>query len=140
MATMNQQVNELAVKDLTNLWGGRLPNWEEFKEASREGRVRVNKTIAAQAIHWKGMPTAMMFLYGIVTMWTAFLLVPVMIGLYFFGLVGGWWILGGLVGAWFLIKVSRNGHCEGIKMGAERNEGLYEALVGNGAFLFAPRQ
>lgn len=89
MTTMTQQVNELAAKDLTELWGGRLPTWEEFKEASQGGRVRVNKTVAAQAIHWKGMPTAMMVLYGIVTMWTAFVLVPVMIGFYFFDVVGG---------------------------------------------------
>ena len=51
MTTMNRRVNELAVKDLTELWGSRLPSWEELKEASREGRVRVNKTVAAQAIN-----------------------------------------------------------------------------------------
>jgi len=140
VTTMNQQVNKLAIKDLTELWGGRLPTWDEFKIANREGRVRVNKTVAAQAIHWKGVPTAMMVLYGIVTMWTAFLLVPVMVGFYFFDIVSGWWILGAVVAAWFLIRVSRDGHCEGIKMGAERDEGLYTALVGNGAFLFAPHQ
>jgi len=86
-----------------------LPTWDEFKIASREGRVQVNKTVAAQTIHWKGGPAVMMVLYGIATMWTAFLLMPVMIGLYFFGVISGWWILGAVVGAWLLIKVSRSG-------------------------------
>ncbi|GER02316.1 hypothetical protein JCM17845_29390 [Iodidimonas gelatinilytica] len=140
MTTMNQQVNELVVKDLTELWDGRLPTWDEFKEASHEGRVRVNKTVAAQAIHWKGIPTVMVVLYGIITIWAAFLLTPVMIGLYFFDVVGGWWILGGVFGAWLLLQVSRDGQCEGIKMGAERNEALYSTLVANGAFLFPPSQ
>lgn len=138
MTTMNQQVNEAAVRELIELWGGRLPTWDEFKSASREGRVQVNKTVAADAIHWKGVPKSMMVLYGIVTMWTAFLAVPVMIGLYILDVVDGWWVLGAVFGAWFLIKVSRNGHCEGITMGAEQNEELYTELVSNGAFLFTP--
>jgi len=139
MSSLNQQVNEDAVRRLTEMWGGRLPTWQEFKSASQDGRVRVNKTIASEAIHWAGMPTSMMVLYGIVTLWVAFLLVPIVIGLYFFDVVDGWWILGSVSVAWFLIRVSRDGQCEGIKTGAERNEALYAALVKNGAFLFEPR-
>ena len=31
-ASKNQRANELAVADLAEMWGGRLPTWEEFKE------------------------------------------------------------------------------------------------------------
>lgn len=84
------------------------------------------------------MPTGMMVLFGILTMWTAFLLVPVMIGLFFLDFVPGWSILGALVVAWLLIRISRMGHCKGIQLGAERHERLYQVLVENGAFLFSP--
>ena len=122
------------------MWGGRLPTWKEFKEASAQGNVRINKTVAAEAVFFQGVPKSMMIVFGIVTMWAAFLIVPVTAGLYFFGLLGGWWIFASFIAAWLLIKISRYGHCVAIKMGAERNEELYKLLVENGAFLFEPHK
>ena len=48
------------------------------------------------------------------------------------------WILASFLAAFFLIRLSREGHCEGMMHGAEKNEDLYYFLVKNGAFLFSP--
>jgi len=53
---MNEQIAQSAVQDLKEMWGGNLPMWEDFKKASKNGRVRANKTVAAEAIHMKGIP------------------------------------------------------------------------------------
>ena len=86
----------------------------------------------------KGIPLAYFIIYGVITLWLGFLLFPAIIIAWFFLDFSAWWILGSLFAAWFLVKVSREGHCEGMKHGAERSEKLYEILVSNGAFLFGP--
>lgn len=133
---INEQITESTVKEMKEIWGGNLPSWEDFKKASKDGRVRANKTVAAQAIHMKGIPKAYFIIYGIITLWLGFLLFPATIVAWFFMDFSAWWILGSLFAAWFLVKVSREGHCEGMKDGAERNKELYEMLISNGAFLF----
>jgi len=138
--SIDEQIAESAVKELKELWGGNLPNWEDYKRASKNGRVRANKTVAAQAVHMKGIPLAYFIIYGVITLWLGFLLFPATIIAWFFLDFSAGWILGSLFAAWFLVKVSREGHCEGMKHGAERSEKLYEILVSNGAFLFGPDQ
>ena len=137
---INEQIAESAVKELKEMWGGNLPKWEDFKKASKNGRVRANKTVAAQAIHMKGIPKAYFIIYGVITLWLGFLIFPATLIAWFFMGFSAWWILGSFFAAWFLVKVSREGHCEGMKHGAERNEKFYEILVNNGAFLFSPDQ
>jgi len=137
---INEQIAESAVKELKEMWGGNLPTWEDFKKASKNSRVRANKTVAAQAIHMKGIPKAYFIIYGIITLWLGFLIFPATLIAWFFMGFSAWWILGSFFAAWFLVKVSREGHCEGMKHGAERNEKFYEILVNNGAFLFSPDQ
>lgn len=137
---INEQIAESAVKELKEMWGGNLPTWEDFKKASKNDRVRANKTVAAEAIHMKGIPKAYFIIYGVITLWLGFLIFPASLILWFFMDFSAWWILGSLFAAWFLVKVSREGHCEGMKHGAERNEKFYEILVNNGAFLFGPDQ
>jgi hypothetical protein len=139
METIIQQINARAAANLQKMWGGRTPTWEEFKEASRGGRVRVNKSVANIAIHWHGMPKSHMILFGIITLWATFLAVPIAIALHFITGISAWWIAGSAALAWYLYKVSIDGQCEGIRYGAEANEELYKALIQNGAFLFGPK-
>ena len=136
--SMNQQIRESAASDLRNAWGGRWPTWDEFKSASENGRVQVNKTIAAEAVRLPPVPAIYRILYGVITLWIGFLALPVTAIAWFFSDFSAWWIAGALAGGMFLISVSRNGHCEGTKAGAEQNEEFYQWLVENGAFLFGP--
>lgn len=137
---INEQIAQSAVQDLKEMWGGNLPTWEDFKNASKNGRVRSNKTVAAEAIHMEGIPKAYLIIYGVITLWFGFLIFPATLILWFFMGFSAWWILGSFFAAWFLVKVSRAGHCEAMKYAAERDEKFYEILVNNGAFLFGPNQ
>lgn len=135
---MNSKIAQSAVQEMKDMWGGNLPTWEDFKNASKNGRVRANKTVAAQAINIKGISKAYFIIYGIITLWLGFLIFPGTVIAWFFMDFSAWWMLGALFAAWFLVKVSREGHCEAMKHGAEKSEKLYEILVNNGAFLFGP--
>lgn len=53
---MNEQIAQSAVQEMKEMWGGNLPTWEDYKKASKNGRVRANKTVSAQAINMKGIP------------------------------------------------------------------------------------
>ena len=137
---ITEQIAESAVEELKEISGGNLPSWDEYKKASKNGRVRANKTVAAQAITMKGIPIAYFIIYGLMTLPLGFLLFPATLIAWFFMDFSAWWILGSIFAAYFLVKLSRAGHCEGMMHGAERNEKLYELLVSNGAFLFGPDQ
>ena len=126
------------MRSLLEMWGERMPTWEEFKQAKAGGRVSTDKAIALRAIHWRGVPKTWMIIYGILTPWIGFLVVPVAIAMYFFRGVSRWWILGSVCTAWFLLSVTKEGACEAIKDAATRDEEIYEALVKSGAFLFGP--
>ena len=135
---MNEQIAQSAVQEMKEMWGGNLPTWGDYQKAYKNGRVRANKTVAAQAIQMKGIPKANFIIYGVITLWLGFLLFPTTVIAWFFMDFSAYWMLGALFVAWFLIKVSREGHCEGMKHGAYKNEKLYEVFVNNGAFLFPP--
>ena len=137
---IKDQIAESAVEHLKEKWGGTLPIWEDYKKASKKGRVRANKTVAAQAIHMKGIPKAYFIIYDVITLWLGFLLFPATLIAWFFMDFSAWWILASFFTSLFLVKVSRAGHCEGMMHGAEKNEKLYELLVSNGAFLFSPEE
>lgn len=130
--------HDFVMRSLLEMWGERMPTWEEFKQANAGGRVSTDKSIALHAIHWRGVPKTWMVIYGILTPWIGFLVVPLAIAMYFFRGVSGWWILGGVCTAWFLFSVTKEGACEAIKDAATRDEEMYEALVKRGAFLFGP--
>lgn len=137
---LKDQIAESVVKELKEIWGGNLLSWEDYKQASKKGRVRANKTVAAKAIHMKGIPIAYLIIFGVITLWLGFLLFPITLISWFFRDFSAWWILGSFFAALFLVKISRAGHCEGMIHGAERNDKLYELLVRKGAFLFSPEQ
>ena len=80
------------VEDLAKMWGGRMPTWSEFKQANEEGRVRVNKTIAARAIFAEEVPFPFKIIYGVITLWTGFLIFPVVLITYFFASFSVAWV------------------------------------------------
>jgi len=136
--SLNKQIAISVVEQMKESWGGRLPSWEEFRKASDDGRVRTNKNIAAQAVYSQGVPKAYLIIYGIITIWMGFLVFPATAVAWFFFDFSAWWIAAALIAGWFLIKVSRDGHCRAIEEGAKRNKDLYEVLVSAGAFWFEP--
>ena len=135
---LNKAIAESAVDDLKNMWGGNLPSWEDYKKAAKNGRVRANKTVAAEAINMQGIPKGYVIIYGLITLWLGFLIFPLTVIVWFLMSFSAWWILGSVFAAWFLVKLSRYGHCQGMIHAAEIHEPLYELLVRNGAFLFSP--
>jgi hypothetical protein len=136
--TYTQMEAEAIVNEMKMLWGGELPSWQEFRAAAKSGRVSANRTIAAGAIHMNGMPKPYSIIHGIITLWAGFLLFPITLITWFFGDYSGWWVFGAFCTSWFLIRVAREGHCQGMVDGAVRHEELYKALVSSGAFLFEP--
>ena len=134
-----QQENGGIVAEVEAMWGGRLPSWGEFRRAVRDKRVRVDPTVAVEAVHWQGMPPGTRLLYGIVTNWAAFLLLPGLFVLHQFGRsVTDWDSVLGLLGTWFLFRVTLKGSCEAVRQAAEEDERLYRALVEYGAFRVSP--
>jgi hypothetical protein len=95
--------------------------------------------IANSSIFTRGVPKAHMIMFGIVTLWVAFLAVPVAAVLYFVARISGWWVAGSFLLTWYLYTVAQQGQCDGIRYGAEQDEQLYVALLNNGAFHFGPR-
>jgi hypothetical protein len=135
---MNEQFNRSVVADMKKMWGGKLRTWDDFKIASKKGRVRANKCVAAQVTSMGAVPKQYCIIYGIITLWPGFLIFPATTIAWFFLDFSAWWILGSMFAASFLIKLSRSGHCEGMIHSAEVNEKLYETLINNGAFMFGP--
>lgn len=135
---INEQIANSVAEDLRNLWGGKMPTWDDFKTAAKKGRVKANKTVAAQVINKKGIPIAYSIIYGVLTLLIGFLIIPATMLLWFFLDFSAWWLLVSVFGAVFFVKLSRAGHCEGMIHAAEGNEKIYELLVNNGAFLFSP--
>lgn len=131
-----KEIADSAVVELKTIWNGRLPTWEEYLEAYRAGRVRANRTVAVREVHSSPVPASYKIIYGGLTMWMAFLLVPAAVLGWFLADTSAWWILGALLASRWLVRVSREGHCEGIKAGAARSKDFYEYLVSSGAFLF----
>ncbi len=138
MRDIPREIDDSIASDLKKIWGGRLPTWDEFKIASKAGRVRTNKGIASKAIFLRGVPISHQIIFGIVTAAATFLMPVTAVILYFFGYFSGWVVIGCFTGAWYLYKVTLDGMCDGIRYGAEKKEALYCALVPRGAFLFDP--
>ena len=135
---LDQQIQTMVIENLTKAWGGRMPTWEEYKLAQKAGQVSVNKSIASKAIFARDMPAPWRVIYGYVVPWASFLVVPTAIALHFFAGWSGWWIAGSIFAAWFLFKVTVQGHCDGVLDGAAQSEHLYTSLVAVGAFQFSP--
>jgi hypothetical protein len=133
-----EELENSITNNLKTLWGGRLPTWDEFKTASKAGRVRANKGIGIKAVGLKGIPRSFWLLFGVVTPCGMFAVPIGCIILVILGLVGWLTLIPALFASWFLYKVSLEGAADAIRYGAEENEALYNALVSMGAFLFNP--
>lgn len=135
--TLTQQMAEMTRNEVYALWGGRAPTWEEYKEAYLASRVRADKSIATLTINTRGVPT-IAIIHSVITALIGYLALPASIAWYFISNISGWWIVGGFAASYFFMKVSREVQCEGIKLGAFKNEELYRHLLECGAFLFGP--
>lgn len=133
--TISEQIAQSAYKELIETWHGE-PSWQDFIAASKNGKVRVNKTIAAQAIHSPFVHRGFRIFYGSIINWVWVLLVPICLILALLGIINYWWILGGFLASLLIKSVTRDGHCEGIKYAAECHEEFYKELMRAGAFLF----
>jgi hypothetical protein len=138
MRDIVRELDDRIANDLKTLWGGRLPSWEEFKEASKTHRVRTNKGIASKGIFLRGVPKSYQIIFGIITAAGVFLIPIICVVLYFVGYVNAWVAVGSFFVGWYLYKVTLDGACDGIRYGAEKSEPLYQYLVSRGAFLFGP--
>jgi hypothetical protein len=125
--------------DLKRLWSGRLPTWQEFKQAEDAGRVKTNKTIAQKALcSLPGIPKGWYILYGVITPWAMFIIPITGIILYFVGYANVWVMVTCILGGWYLYKMIFIGACYGIMDAAKGDERIYETLLINGAFVFGP--
>ena len=75
-------------------------------------------------------------LYGIVTNWAAFLLLPALFILHQFGRsVTDWDAVLGLLGTWLLFRVTLRGSCEAIRQAAEETHGSITPWSNTGRFI-----
>ncbi|MGH7871863.1 MAG: hypothetical protein ACREQO_06540 [Candidatus Binatia bacterium] len=135
---VGQMIDEGIVRDLTKLWGGRLPTWTEYKAARHAGRVKTNKGVAQRAVNQRGVPAYYRIMFGAVTPWGMFLVPIAGVFSYFFSYSNGWFAVAALAGGIFCYKLTFAGACYGVLEGAEADEVLYQRLITSGAFLFAP--
>ncbi len=134
-----EKINASTVSELIKMWGN-IPSWEDFKQASKEGRLRISKPIALKYIYTTLVPKSYRILFGIITMSLWVLAIPICVAGWIFLELSAWWILGGFIVAWYLKDVSKNGHCQAIEETAFKSEEFYKLLVNEGAFLFPPPQ
>jgi hypothetical protein len=136
--SLEQSLSATITKKLIEAFGGRLPTWEEFKQASRHGRVRGSTSLAFYTMWWSGMPTGYAIFYGFFVALASLLATPIAVGLYFLVGISGWWIIASIAMAVYLFGVTKEGAGTTMITGAQRNERLYQLLVIRGAFLFEP--
>jgi len=136
--SLEQSLYATITKKLIEAFGGRLPTWEEFKEASRQGRVRGSTSLAFYTMWWSGMPTGYAIFYGFFVALASLLAIPVAVGLYVLAGISGWWIIASIAVAVYLFGVTKEGAGTTMITGAQRSEQLYQMLVIRGAFLFEP--
>lgn len=120
----------------TEQWGGRIPEWEEFRDAVNGGRVEVDKRAAHLLIktsvgflpfYWR------LFFYYILP-WIALLLIPSAVIAFFLDAVGVWAIFASGPLVWLVGKISYAGQREGIKWSAYESSHMYNELIHYGAF------
>jgi hypothetical protein len=136
--SLSNQIAELTVQELIQAWGGRLPTWDEFKGASRAGKVRLNKRIVVEMVTAGTVPRSYTVVYGMVVLPISVLIVPLAIVAYLFNWLGGWGLFGSVLGAGYLFKVAHDGAFRATLAAAESNEPVYWHLVRCGAFHFRP--
>jgi hypothetical protein len=136
---LNRMFAELTINEMIKKWGGVLPDWGHYKRAHENNQVRVSRTIATKVMGTgsKLIPRGY-FLFGSFSLWTAIIVMPVTIVMWFFRDFSAWWLLTAMFVSWLILQVSRESQCRGVAKGAVRDQDFYEWLVNNGAFLFDP--
>jgi len=136
--SLEQSLYATITKKLIKAFDGRLPTWDEFKQASRHGRVRGSTSLALYTMWWSGMPMGYVIFYGFFVALASLLAIPIAVGLYFLAGISGWWITASITLAVYLFGVAKDGACTTMITGAQRSERLYQMLVIRGGFLFEP--
>ena len=138
--SLTEQIARSTLRQVVEAWDGNIPTWNDFKVALAENKVEVNQNIASQAIYMDGMPKEYFIIYGVITLCVGFLVFPATVVYWIFADISAWWILLSLFFAIVFIRVSRNGHCDGILQAAKNNEKIYYDLFSTGAFRFFPEK
>ena len=137
-----RELDSSIVRKLAQMWGGRMPTWEEFKLAHERGVVRTNKSLAYKVFWDVGVPKFRALVFGfIIPVVGALIVLAAPVVLSIMGKLSYWlipviWILG----SWLLFKVCAIAACEAVKDRAVRNQKIYESLVKRGGFSFAPEE
>lgn len=144
IAAQFERLDSIIVEDLTEMWGGRMPTWEEFRSSHSRGIVRVNRHLAYKSFYGNAAvrkACAPRFGFGFaVPVGGALAIFAIPILACFVLKLSYWFVpLGWLVISPLFYKLLEREACRGLETGAARNENLYETLVRQGAFLF-PRQ
>jgi hypothetical protein len=138
LPSLEERSSAATAMKLMDAFGGRLPTWGEFKQASGRGRVHPNISIALRSMWWSGMPITYAVFYGFFIASVSLLIIPTAIVLYLFATISGWWLIASIILATYLFGVTKRGACMTMITGAERHQHLYRMLVVRGAFLFEP--
>lgn len=133
-------IREIALERMHSDWGERYPTWEEFNEALSDKRVYVNDIVvtATKAIFLEGMPLWMAILFGSITLGIGFFTVPILVGLYFFGYVNGWFVIASPFVSYIIIRIARTGMSKCVTIGASKHKHLYDILLMEGCFYIHP--
>ena len=128
---------------LLELWDGRFPSWDEFKNALGGHDVRTNTDIAlflikhARSKKWNILYTGAYFLRS-VSMYVL-IATAIVIGLYFLRGLSAWWVVGSAFATLAAFKLSSKPFLASLATrAAASDEQLYEALVREGVFMFEP--
>lgn len=130
---------------LLQAWGGRFPNWEEFKKARSDHSVRTNTDIAllliklARSKRWNLLYTGAYILRSVSIF--GLIMTVIAIGLYFFKDLSGWWVVASGFATLAIFKLSAKPFLASLATSAAANdEQLYEAFVREGVFMFEPQR
>lgn len=145
IAAQFERLDSTIVEDLTAMWGGRLPTWEEFRSSHSRGIVRVSRHLAYKSFYGNAAvrkACGPRFGFGFaVPVGGALAIFAIPILACFVLKLSYWFVpLGWLVISPLFYKSLEREACRGLEAGAARNENLYETLVRQGAFLFSPTE
>jgi hypothetical protein len=135
--SMREQISIAAYNDLIEKWG-KEPSWEDFKQAIKENKLQINKTIASEAFSKKGYIDEKIVILNGLLGWLAMLSTPIAVVLFFILKIHWIWIIISIFIGCFLMNKTRKGQCNALQKAAENNEKLYFYLLKAGAFYFKP--
>ena len=105
-SSVSRMIDKSIYEETVKNYGEREPTWEEYKEADKAFRVRTNKSVASQAIHYVGS-YHFIIIFGLIMPNLGFLLVPTVFVSWLIWGFSGWWLVASLPGAWYCLDVAK---------------------------------